>query len=492
MNFRTLVMLVVSSLLIAATAIAASDARSQKLHVLDSQKTRATTQVILEAETASLAGPMKISPEGQAFNNYCIHGYKVNNRGWATFSFNIPRAGEYVIWGRINGRDGYSNSFFVSVDGAPNIIWDVTKNNRWEWDRVSDRGKGTTNYPAIDPLTFFFQPGEHTITICNREKETLLDQLIVTDDLDRGFYLEPDSWIELDAPGMADVIGPGTAFEFKWRSMTISDKVNIDLSFDWGGSFTIPVVENTDNDGSYLWQVPDHFNRAKVVARISDAAGGPHDINWGYFALVDPSLPSLTLRSPVGGEVLAPNTIHIIRWTEHAFNGLVAIYASFDNGLSWKKIADKKNASGEYEWLVPDMPSQHCLIKVADSNDGEPFDVSDAPFTIRSAIIAADEGAGFDLSGLLSALPEQFELGQNYPNPFNPQTTLTYGVSEAAHVKVTIYDALGRQAALLVDSQMEPGWYQAVWNAGDFPTGIYTAVLQAGSNRILRTMSLIK
>jgi hypothetical protein len=491
MKSRCLVTLVVSSIMIASTVFAANDASFKKSHLLDSKNTRATTQVLLEAESASLAGPMKISPEGQAFNNLCINGYKVNRRGWATFTFNIPRDGEYVIWGRIKGRDGYANSFFVSVDAAPEIVWDVTKNNRWEWDRVSDRGVGSTNTPEIDPLTFQFEAGEHTIVIGNREKETLLDQLIITDDLERHFYTKPDQWIELDTPGMGDVIAPGSTVEFKWRSQSISDKVDIDLSFDRGATFSIPVVRDTENDGSYLCNMPAHFNRAKVIARISDSAGTAYDTNWGLFAIVDPSLPSLTLRHPFGGEILYAGTIHLIRWKEHAFNGLVTISRSMDYGTTWKVIADQKNASGEYEWLVPNTPNEECLIKVADYRDGEPFDVCASPFVIKPALLILDAGASFNLSGI-TALPEEFTLEQNYPNPFNPLTTLNYGVAEEAHVTVSIYDALGRQVDVLVDGQMEPGWYQVVWNGSEFPTGVYTAVFKAGSKRFIKSMSLIK
>jgi len=493
MKKRTLAWLVVSSLFLAALVFASTeDAFPQKSHRLDSKTIRATTEIVIEAETASLKGPMKISSDGQAYGNLCLHGYKVNRRGWATLTFNIPREGDYIIWGRIKGRDGYSNSFFISVDGAPNLVWDVKKNNRWEWDRLSDRGAGSTNYPQVDPVTFHFSAGEHTLVIGNRERETLLDRLLITDDLERLYYPEPESWIQLDAPAMADVVEPGSTLEFKWRSQAISGLVNIDLSFDLGETFDVPVVQGTENDGSCLWQVPAHFNRAKVIARVADAAGGPYDDNNGYFAIVDPAVTSITLRTPVGGETVVPGSIYLIRWKELAFNGLTTIFASLDNGATWKVIADKKNAAGEYQWLVPDIPSEQCFIKVADSEDGQPFDVNDTPFTISTAITQHDAGASIGMTDQLTALPTTLALLQNYPNPFNPKTTLTFGIAESGHVKLSVYDALGRTVAVLVDGEMTPGWHHVAWNGADVPTGIYTAVLQSGSQKIMRRMSLVK
>ncbi len=489
MKLHTLLTIVVSSLLFASFAFASTEnAFSQKSHGLDSKTIRATTEVVIEAETATLTGPMKMSPDGRAYGNQCIHGYKVNRRGWATLTFIVPREGDYILWGRIKGRDGYANSFFVSVDGAPSLVWDVKKSNRWEWDRLSNRGSGSSNYPEVDPVTFHFTAGEHTLVIGNREKETLLDRIIITDDLERLYYPHPDSWIQLDAPASADVVEPGQAYEFKWSSQAILGPINIDISLDRGKTFTVSVVQGTENDGSYIWQAPSYFNLAKVVARVSDVAGGLYDINTGYFSLMNPKNISFTLRNPVGGDTLHQGEICIINWIERGFNGLVDIYVKQDIGFPWKKIADKKNASGEYQWLVPDVVTQNCQIKVADSRDGGLCSMSGA-----FSILPVGAGHGESAAALnLTAIPNQLELVQNYPNPFNPRTSLRFGLPDDAYVRLQIYDALGRSVGILVDGEIEAGWHTIVWNGEAFPSGIYTAVLQAGSQRLLQRMSLVK
>ncbi|MDP4197715.1 MAG: T9SS type A sorting domain-containing protein, partial [Bacteroidota bacterium] len=50
-------------------------------------------------------------------------------------------------------------------------------------------------------------------------------------------------------------------------------------------------------------------------------------------------------------------------------------------------------------------------------------------------------------------IPKGFSLEQNYPNPFNPSTTITFSIREHAPVKLSIYDMLGRQLALLVNEE---------------------------------------
>jgi len=85
-----------------------------------------------------------------------------------------------------------------------------------------------------------------------------------------------------------------------------------------------------------------------------------------------------------------------------------------------------------------------------------------------------------------STLPDQFELMQNYPNPFNPSTTLRFGVPEAAHVNVTIFNIRGQMIKTLVADDLSAGWYELVWNGLDgggqqVATGIYVARLRSGS-----------
>ena len=70
-------------------------------------------------------------------------------------------------------------------------------------------------------------------------------------------------------------------------------------------------------------------------------------------------------------------------------------------------------------------------------------------------------------------LPESVTLLPNYPNPFNPQTTIQYGLPEAALVRFVIYDALGRRVRVLLEAMQSPGWHEVVFDAGSLPSGVY-------------------
>jgi hypothetical protein len=77
-------------------------------------------------------------------------------------------------------------------------------------------------------------------------------------------------------------------------------------------------------------------------------------------------------------------------------------------------------------------------------------------------------------------LPRFFALLPNYPNPFNPVTTIPFSVASQSPVRLEIFDITGQSAALLVDEQLSPGSYKAVWKTGGEATGVYVCRMRAG------------
>jgi len=66
-----------------------------------------------------------------------------------------------------------------------------------------------------------------------------------------------------------------------------------------------------------------------------------------------------------------------------------------------------------------------------------------------------------------SAATKNFRLQQNYPNPFNPRTTIEYHIPESVHVRLTIYDLLGRQIRTLVNTRQQAGHLKTIWDGTD-------------------------
>lgn len=64
-------------------------------------------------------------------------------------------------------------------------------------------------------------------------------------------------------------------------------------------------------------------------------------------------------------------------------------------------------------------------------------------------------------------------LAPAYPNPFAARVTVPYALRVGADVKLVVYDVLGREVAVLVDSRAEAGYHQAVFDGASLPSGTY-------------------
>lgn len=88
--------------------------------------------------------------------------------------------------------------------------------------------------------------------------------------------------------------------------------------------------------------------------------------------------------------------------------------------------------------------------------------------------------------------PKEFCLHQNYPNPFNPSTVIRFDLPEAGFVTCKIFDALGREAAILINGFEKAGYHSLEFNGNNLPSGLYFCKIQAGNNTAVKKMLLVK
>jgi len=88
-------------------------------------------------------------------------------------------------------------------------------------------------------------------------------------------------------------------------------------------------------------------------------------------------------------------------------------------------------------------------------------------------------------------LPQTYNISQNYPNPFNPSTAIRYSLPRASTVNVSVFNLLGEKIDELVNTELQPGIYEAVWNASRFSSGVYFISVEAkplGGGEIFRSV----
>jgi uncharacterized protein (DUF1501 family) len=85
-----------------------------------------------------------------------------------------------------------------------------------------------------------------------------------------------------------------------------------------------------------------------------------------------------------------------------------------------------------------------------------------------------------------------FVLGQNFPNPASLTTTLPYTLQHNENIRLSLLDMQGREVSILQEQKQVGGEYEFVLDVGRLPEGTYLYSLEAGGNRQIKRLSVIR
>lgn len=88
-------------------------------------------------------------------------------------------------------------------------------------------------------------------------------------------------------------------------------------------------------------------------------------------------------------------------------------------------------------------------------------------------------------------IPQSY-LFTAYPNPFNPSTTLEFSLPVYEDVRLSVFNTLGQEVAVLTDKQHSPGKYSYTFDASVLPSGIYFARMATDRSQVTKKLVLLK
>ena len=163
---------------------------------------------------------------------------------------------------------------------------------------------------------------------------------------------------------------------------------------------------------------------------------------------------SFTSKVPFSGLELAflsDYDLNIIKKDNHNFS----LVKNLKNGIEYCVVYSLNNESFTNNTL-------NIVIK-----DGALLNIEDMKITAGNA-------RGQEVpSRWIAAEVNNFNIDKVYPNPFNPVTQIDYKVDQAGDLRLSIYNILGQEVAVLSNGTHLEGTYTVNWDASSFSSGVY-------------------
>ena len=89
-------------------------------------------------------------------------------------------------------------------------------------------------------------------------------------------------------------------------------------------------------------------------------------------------------------------------------------------------------------------------------------------------------------------IQNEFNLKSIYPNPFNPEVNIDFSNNRYGKISINIYDLNGRLVESVYNDYLDYGDHSFVWNAKQYPSGLYIVSLKSDNFKVSSKISLLK
>jgi len=377
-----------------------------------------------------------------------------NNPDYA-YSIIQTTDGGYAVAGRTQSFGaGNQDMYIVKLDGSGTLQWSRTVGGTGE-DGASSIIQTTDGGYAVAGYTFSFGAGLNDVYI-----------------------------VKLDGSGTLQwsrTVG-GTGYDYASSIIQTTDGGYVMAGYAGSGDFYIVKL---DGSGTLQWSrtvggtgndFANSFIRTTdggyAVAGVTNSFGAGGDDM--YIVKLDSS-GTLQWSRTVGGANY-DRASSIIQTTDGGY-AVAGWINNFNKYLA--KLDGSGNTCGNSS-SPPSISGTHGTLGSPTSIVNSPTSIVTSPTSLTNTggtltIICTIVG----IQPVSNEIPSSFELYQNYPNPFNPVTKIRFALPKSSFAKLVVYDGLGREVAMLVNEQLNPGSYEVDWEASNYPSGVYFYQLTA-------------
>ena len=159
-------------------------------------------------------------------------------------------------------------------------------------------------------------------------------------------------------------------------------------------------------------------------------------------------------------------------------------------------LTDPVNAAGEE--IIPVQNENYAALRFPTAPSGDFVVAAFPPINPQfgGAYVVDLAGIGVPVASEESPQetpgPDEFALGAPAPNPARGTVRVPFALASASHARLAVYDALGREVAVLASGQHRAGTHEAALNARTLAPGVYVVHLVAGEVSATRRITVVR
>ena len=215
------------------------------------------------------------------------------------------------------------------------------------------------------------------------------------------------------------------------------------------------------------------------------ARAHPAGATLGFLAAGEAGAPPAPLLVPNSD----PNARTELGWTPNS----ATLAAAYDVRIA------RDSAMTQVVHAETDTRGTSAALDVNALAQGQPYywqvraknRLGDGPWSPVYAFVARAVAVGME-SEAAPVGPAAVTLHAPYPNPSRTTATIRYDVPAAGPVRLAVYDALGREVAVLADGARAAGRHEATAPVGAWSPGLYLVRLDAGGHRQVRPLAVVR
>ena len=438
------------------------------------------------------------------------------------FSHLVPNTGRKFI-----DLEKVNNTFYIAAESRSGMFKSADGGNNWQNISKYESDTYCNSVDFINSQTGFIG-GYHTGILQTTNSGlnwfvnpgfNQITNILERDILQVQFTSENVGWVSTDT-GMLKTTNSGS----NWFYLNNLDSHTEHFSFINNNTGWVLIHEGSRNNVKKLYKTTDsglNFNLQYIINSTYLTDIQMYDSLFGFIVGDDIGSGTNLLRTTNGGnnwESFSYGSFNSLEIVDRkiAFIGGgtgTGIFKTTNGGDNWFKVFDstltwydikfinpntgiainyRRNmyytTNSGVNWNYSNIGSELSLEGLYFNNMGLGFAVGSFNKIYRTT----NYGGIVGINNNIQTLPSTFKLHQNYPNPFNPVTNIRFDIPRSSHVKLIIYDALGREVATLVNEKLNAGSYEVDWNGSGYPSGVYFYKLESSEFINIRKMVMIK